>query len=112
MSYRDTATAIMQRAPGNFIGVVLYVPAGGQSTTPWWSAAAFPNSAALEEWYDAIAGSPPQAMWALMPRKATGSPFSIRMTSGFPARSTCACAQFARILKLDGLPPTISRKPI
>jgi hypothetical protein len=59
VSYRDTATAIMQRAPGNFIGVVLYVPAGGQSTTPWWSAAAFPNSEALEEWYDEIAGSPP-----------------------------------------------------
>ena len=58
MSYRDNAAAIMQRAPGNFIGVVLYVPAGGQSTAPWWSAAAFSNAAALEEWYDEIAGSP------------------------------------------------------
>jgi len=58
VSYRDTATAIAQRAAGNFVGVVLYVPMGGQSTAPWWSASAFPNSGALEEWYEEIAGSP------------------------------------------------------
>ena len=58
MSYRDTATAIAQRAPGNFIGVVLYVPVGG-STTPWWSASALAGAAALEEWYEEIAPSPP-----------------------------------------------------
>lgn len=53
MSYRDTATALAQRAPGNFIGVVLYVQA------PFWSAHAFPNAAALEEWYEEIAPSHP-----------------------------------------------------
>lgn len=57
--YRDTATAIAQRAPGNFIGVVLYVPVGGQSTAPWWRADALVNSASLEEWYEGIANSPP-----------------------------------------------------
>ena len=59
MSYRDTATAIAQRAPGNFIGVVLYVPVGGQSTAPWWSASALTNAAALEDWYEEISPSPP-----------------------------------------------------
>lgn len=59
MSFRDTATAIAQRAAGNFIGVVLYVPMGGQSTVPRWRADAFMNAAALEEWYEEIANSPP-----------------------------------------------------
>jgi len=58
MSYRDTAAAIAQRAPGNFIGVVLYVPVGG-STAPWWSASALTNAAALQDWYEEIAPSPP-----------------------------------------------------
>jgi len=59
MSFRESATAIAQRTAGNFIGVVLYVPVGGQSTVPWWSADAFMNTAALEEWYEGIANSPP-----------------------------------------------------
>jgi hypothetical protein len=58
MSYRDTATAIAQRAPGNFIGVVLYVPVGDK-TAPWWSVSSFPSAAALQEWYEEIAPSPP-----------------------------------------------------
>jgi hypothetical protein len=57
--YRDTATALAQRTAGNFVGVVLYVPAGGQSTTPRWYADALVNSAALEDWYEGIANSPP-----------------------------------------------------
>ena len=57
MSYRDTATAIAQRAPGNFVGVVLYVSAAGKA--PFWSADAFPNAAALQEWYEEIAPSHP-----------------------------------------------------
>lgn len=56
--YRDNATALAQRAPGNFIGVALYVPMGGASTKPWWNAVALASSQALEEWYDEIAGSP------------------------------------------------------
>lgn len=58
MSYRDTAFELARRAAGNFIGVVLYVPAGGQSKTPWWSMSEFPNSAALEDWYDEISAAP------------------------------------------------------
>ena len=57
--YRDTATALARRAAGNFIGVVLYVPMGGQSTTPSWSVYSFPRSSALEEWYTKIAPSAP-----------------------------------------------------
>ena len=57
--YRDTATALAQRAAGNFIAVVLYVPMGGQSTSPWWSMLTFPRSKALEEWYEEIAPSAP-----------------------------------------------------
>ena len=57
--YRDTATSLVQRAPGSFIGVALYVPMGGQSTSPWWSMAAFPSSKALEGWYEEIAPSAP-----------------------------------------------------
>lgn len=57
MSYRDTATAIAQRAPGNFIGVVLYVSAAGKA--PFWSASALTNAAALQDWYEEIAPSAP-----------------------------------------------------
>ena len=57
--YRDTATALAQRASGNFIGVVLYVPMRGRSTAPSWSAYSFPRSSALEEWYTEIAPSAP-----------------------------------------------------
>jgi hypothetical protein len=56
--YRDNATALAQRAPGNFIGVALYVPLGGGSTAPWWAAVALSSAKALEEWYDEIAGAP------------------------------------------------------
>jgi hypothetical protein len=56
---RASATALARRASGNFIGVVLYVPMGGQSTSPWWSMSAFPRSEALEEWYEEIAPSAP-----------------------------------------------------
>lgn len=55
MGFRDSATAIAQRAPGNFIGVVLYV----RGNTASWHADAFPNAAALQEWYEEIAPSPP-----------------------------------------------------
>lgn len=54
--YRDTATALAQRAAGNFIGVVLYVPRKRQST-PSWTVYSFPRSSALEEWYTEIAPS-------------------------------------------------------
>ena len=57
--YRDTATALAQRAAGNFIGVVLYVPMRGRSTAPSWSVYSFPRSSALEEWYTEIAPSAP-----------------------------------------------------
>lgn len=56
--YRDTATALVQRAPGNFIGVALYVPTS-KSTAPWWSLVSFPSSNAMEEWYEEIAPSHP-----------------------------------------------------
>ena len=56
--YRHTAIALAQRAPGNFIGVVLYARMG-QSTTPSWSMYSFLNSNALEEWYTEIAPSAP-----------------------------------------------------
>jgi hypothetical protein len=56
--FRETATALAQRTTGNFIGVVLYVPVGGQSTVPFWTADAFINAVALEEWYEGIAISP------------------------------------------------------
>lgn len=57
--YRDTATALAQRAAGNFIGVVLYVPPRRQSTSPSWTVYSFPRSSALEEWYTEIAPSAP-----------------------------------------------------
>ena len=56
--YRDTATALVQRAAGDFIGVVLYAPIG-QSTAPSWHMYSFPRSSALEEWYSEIAPSAP-----------------------------------------------------
>lgn len=56
--YRDTATALAQRAAGDFIGVVLYVPMG-QSTSPSWTMYSFPRLAALDEWYTEIAPSAP-----------------------------------------------------
>ena len=56
--YRDTASALAQRAPGNFIGVVLYARMG-QSTIPSWHMYSFPSSSALEEWYKEIAPSAP-----------------------------------------------------
>ena len=55
--YRDTATALAQLAPEDFIGVVLYVPLGGESTAPFWSMSHLNGSAALEEWYEDIAPS-------------------------------------------------------
>jgi len=71
--YRDNATTLAQRAPGNFIGVVLYVPMGGQSTTPWWSMFSFPSSLALEEWYEEIAPSAPLYYYIAAFDKARGS---------------------------------------
>lgn len=56
MSYRDTANALVQRAPGNFIGVALYVPMGGVAAS--WNAVALMSLPALKDWYEEIAGAP------------------------------------------------------
>jgi hypothetical protein len=70
--YRDNATAIAQRAAGNFIGVVLYAPVGG-STTPWWSASTLTSATALEDWYEEIAGAPPLYFYIAAFDKARGT---------------------------------------
>lgn len=56
MSYRDTATALAQHAPGNFLGVTLYVPIGGVAAS--WNAVALMSLPALKDWYEEIAGAP------------------------------------------------------
>jgi len=60
MSYwRDTAQALAQRAPDNFIGVVLYVAMGDESASPRWRMSSFASADALEDWYEEIAPSAP-----------------------------------------------------
>ena len=71
--YRDNATALAQRAPGNFIGVALYVPVGGASTKPWWNAVALTSAQELEDWYDEIAGSPGLYYYVAVFDKTRGS---------------------------------------
>lgn len=56
MSYRDTAVALAQRVPSNFVGVVLYVQIG--QVAPHWSAVAMRSHEELKDWYEEIAGSP------------------------------------------------------
>jgi hypothetical protein len=56
MSYRDTAIALAQRAPGNFLGVWFVVPVGNMPAQ--WEVVALASPQALVEWYEEIAGSP------------------------------------------------------
>lgn len=55
MIYRDTAASLAQRADGNFIGVVFYVPMG--SIGARWDVTSHPRLAAIKEWYEEIAPS-------------------------------------------------------
>lgn len=71
MSYRDTAVALAQRAPGNFLGVVLYVPIGNVPAK--WDARSFPSAAALADWYGEIAGAPTLYYYVAAFDKARGS---------------------------------------
>lgn len=54
--YRDTANALATRAPGDYLGVVLYVSMG--SAPVRWDMASFRSLAALREWFEEIAGAP------------------------------------------------------
>lgn len=58
MTYRETATAIAQRATGNLVGVALYRPTSGTKDPAWWSVSIFPRPGSLIEWYEEIAPSP------------------------------------------------------
>lgn len=55
--YRDTANALATRAPGDHLGVALYVSMSSSASVRW-DMQTFRSLAALKEWFEEIAGAP------------------------------------------------------
>lgn len=90
MSYRATAVALAQRAPGNYLGVALYTPMGGASAVPWWDVVAFTDSKALEAWHAGIVEAPTRDYYYLAAFDKLRSAMPIGESIGAPGFDTRA----------------------